>query len=180
MCARALDLNFQELGAERSGRVDLEGWPEDSHVSLHELFNLYTMIRKYLVFIPASKHRASKTLGIYWVKGQRGWSSALSNKVLVQLLVILCTVSPSSLLCPWDFPGKNTGVGCHPLLQGSKLPLLYCRPILYRLSRGIHKKPLSVIPEFMLMSNIKRCFSEGPLGQPRYGADHQKITCQEG
>ena len=21
-------------------------------------------------------------------------------------------------LCPWDFPGKNTGVGCHFLLQG--------------------------------------------------------------
>ena len=21
------------------------------------------------------------------------------------------------LLCPWDFPGKNTGVGCHSLLQ---------------------------------------------------------------
>ena len=21
------------------------------------------------------------------------------------------------LLCPWDFPGKNTGVGCHALLQ---------------------------------------------------------------
>ena len=44
MCAGALDLNFQELGAERSGRVDLEGWPQDSHVSLHELFNLYTKI----------------------------------------------------------------------------------------------------------------------------------------
>ena len=25
---------------------------------------------------------------------------------------------PTSLLCPWDFPGKNTGVGCHFLLQG--------------------------------------------------------------
>ena len=23
------------------------------------------------------------------------------------------------LLCPWDFPGKNTGVGCHFLLQGT-------------------------------------------------------------
>ena len=23
------------------------------------------------------------------------------------------------LLCPWDFPGKNTGVGCHFLLWGS-------------------------------------------------------------
>ena len=22
------------------------------------------------------------------------------------------------LLCPWDFPGKNTGVDCHALLQG--------------------------------------------------------------
>ena len=24
----------------------------------------------------------------------------------------------SRLLCPWDSPGKNTGVGCHFLLQG--------------------------------------------------------------
>ena len=24
----------------------------------------------------------------------------------------------SRLLCPWDLPGKNTGVGCHFLLQG--------------------------------------------------------------
>ena len=23
------------------------------------------------------------------------------------------------LLCPWDFPGKNTGVGCHFLLGGA-------------------------------------------------------------
>ena len=23
-----------------------------------------------------------------------------------------------SLLCPWDFPGKITGAGCHFLLQG--------------------------------------------------------------
>ena len=25
---------------------------------------------------------------------------------------------PPRLLCPWDSPGKNTGVGCHFLLQG--------------------------------------------------------------
>ena len=25
---------------------------------------------------------------------------------------------PSRLLCPWNFPGKNTGVGCHFFLQG--------------------------------------------------------------
>ena len=25
---------------------------------------------------------------------------------------------PARLLCPWDSPGQNTGVGCHALLQG--------------------------------------------------------------
>ena len=28
---------------------------------------------------------------------------------------------PDRLLCPWDFPGKNTGVGCHFLLQNKIL-----------------------------------------------------------
>ena len=27
-------------------------------------------------------------------------------------------LQPARLLCPWDSPGKNTGVGCHFLLQG--------------------------------------------------------------
>ena len=26
-------------------------------------------------------------------------------------------LQPAKLLCPWDSPGKNTGVGCHFLLQ---------------------------------------------------------------
>ena len=45
---------------------------------------------------------------------------------------------PTRLFCPWDSPGKNTGVGCHSLLQGifpaqgSNLDLLHCRRIPYR------------------------------------------------
>ena len=33
---------------------------------------------------------------------------------------ILCDsgLQPASLLCPWDSPGKNPGVGCHAFLQG--------------------------------------------------------------
>ena len=50
---------------------------------------------------------------------------------------------PARVLYPWDSPGKNTGVGCHALLQGifptegsnpGLLHLLHCRPILYPLS----------------------------------------------
>ena len=40
----------------------------------------------------------------------------LSHFNHVRLLVILQTVAPG-LLCPWDSPGKNTGVGCHLLLH---------------------------------------------------------------
>ena len=29
-----------------------------------------------------------------------------------------CGLSSARLLCPWDSPGKDTGVGCHALLQG--------------------------------------------------------------
>ena len=49
-------------------------------------------------------------------------------------------LEPSSLLRPWDFPGKNTGVGCHFLLQGIfptqglNTGLLHWRQILYHLS----------------------------------------------
>ena len=41
------------------------------------------------------------------------------------------------LLCPWDSPGKNTGVSCHVLLpgifltQGLNPGLPHCRQILY-------------------------------------------------
>ena len=49
---------------------------------------------------------------------------------------------------PWDFSGKNTGVGCHVLLQGifpnqgSNLGLLYCKQTLYLLSHQGSPKTL--------------------------------------
>ena len=51
-------------------------------------------------------------------------------------LVTVLTIAPR-LLCPWDSPGKYTGVGCHFLLQGiflaqgSNLHPLHCSRILY-------------------------------------------------
>ena len=45
--------------------------------------------------------------------------------------------SPPSSLCPWDIPGKITGVGCHFLFQRTFLTqrlnpcLLHCKWILY-------------------------------------------------
>ena len=61
--------------------------------------------------------------------------------VCVSCLVMSDSLQPyglqsARLLCPWNSPGKNTGVGCHSLLQrifstqGLNLGLPLCREIL--------------------------------------------------
>ena len=71
-----------------------------------------------------------------WIVGDKtrlhyysGAYLAISSKI-TQCICCCCLVAkvcltlrphglqPSKILCPWDFPGKNTGVGCHFLLQG--------------------------------------------------------------
>ena len=77
-----------------------------------------------------------------WVQASVACFLLQEVEVLVAWLCLtLCDPtdhSPTRLLCPWDFPGKNTGVGGHSLLQGiflsqgSNPHLLHSRQILYR------------------------------------------------
>ena len=40
--------------------------------------------------------------------------------LVAQLCLTLCdSMEPARLFCPWDFPGKSTGVVCHALFRGS-------------------------------------------------------------
>ena len=63
----------------------------------------------------------------------------VGNLMTLLLLSAPCAQSrsPARLLSPWDSPGKNTGEGCHFLLQGiflaqdSNSCLLHGRWILY-------------------------------------------------
>ena len=63
--------------------------------------------------------------------------------LFAQSCLILCDhidCSPPGSSVHGDSPGKNTGMGCHALLQGIFLTqgldpgLLYCRQILYQLN----------------------------------------------
>ena len=57
-------------------------------------------------------------------------------KIAPNFLSFLIIISTYDFACPWDFQGKDTGVGCHFLLQGifptqgSNPGLLHCRQIL--------------------------------------------------
>ena len=75
------------------------------------------------------------------IKKAKVKSQVLSNSLRPHRL------KPTRLLCSWDSPGKNTGVGCHFLLQGifpiqgSNLGLPHSRQTLYCLShQGSPKK----------------------------------------
>ena len=77
--------------------------------------------------------------------------------LVTQLCPALCNpldCNPWGLLCPWNSPGKNTGVGCHSFLQGifltqgSNLSLLHCRQILYCLSHQGNPFPPYRYPNF--------------------------------
>ena len=65
------------------------------------------------------------------------WCPVSVSRSVVSDSLRLHGLSPTRLLCPGDFPGKNTGVGCHSLLwrifptQGSNL---YYRQILHCLN----------------------------------------------
>ena len=67
-------------------------------------------------------------------------SSILWDEMLITQSCLTGIPWPTRLLCPWSSPGKNTGVGCHFLLQGFfptqglNLGLLPCRQTLYWLS----------------------------------------------
>ena len=57
------------------------------------------------------------------------------------------------VLCPWDSPGKNTGIGCHFILQGN-LP-----------DSGM--EPESLAPPAL----ASKFFSTAPPGKPHVGVE---------
>ena len=82
---------------------------------------------------------------------------------------------PSRLLRPWNFLGKNNGVGSHSILQGMfptqglNLGLLHCRQVFYYLSHqgnqgnplkpGIHLILDRILSSFALEENILTMYS---------------------
>ena len=85
----------------------------------------------------------------FWVKPEPCVEVEAFRLLLLLLLITLVVsdslrphgLQPARLLCPWESPGKSTGVGCRALLQGifptrglnlGLLCLLHCRQILYR------------------------------------------------
>ena len=96
-------------------------------------------------------------------------------------------LQPTRLLHPWDFPGKNTGVGCHFFLQGIfptqglNLDLPHCRQTLYCLSlaakaRQVQTQDLNPTGWISLISSpplfLFLCFVQTSLPQVPHTHSH--------
>ena len=86
--------------------------------------------------------------------------------VCVCVCVIGCSVmcnslrphglSPTRLLCPWSFPGKNIRVGCHFLFQGILLTQGSNPRLLHLLHWQADSLPLENIQRIMLNGKISQ------------------------
>ena len=65
-------------------------------------------------------------------------------------------LQPTRLLCPWDSPGKSTGVGCHFLLQGN-LPNPEFKPGSPTLKADPLPTELRGKPTVQLLSGVRLC-----------------------
>ena len=68
----------------------------------------------YRDFLGRGKAGTQAGLKVTGVK--KGYACYITS--VVSSSVRPCGLQSARLLCPWDFPGKNTGVGCHFLIQG--------------------------------------------------------------
>ena len=77
---------------------------------------------------------------------------------------------PTKVLCPWNFPGKNTGASCHFLFQGIFLTQEYNQFLLHLLHQQADSLPL-VPPgkptQLRRKSKCPICMNSKQAGDPR-------------
>ena len=87
------------------------------------------------------------------------------------------------LPCPWDSPGKNTGVGCHFLLQCMKVkrqwhptPVLLpgTHPREYQIVRLTQRKPLYYKTQHHPITSSTLCRTPHPNNKQNYKPNHQQ------
>ena len=92
------------------------------------LFPIYTITTKLHLNCTLRKFRVTSSVSVKWSNSiplEFVWVLWVNNRI------VLCSVVPlfltiwdpiegslPGLLCSWNFPGKNAGVGCHVLVQG--------------------------------------------------------------
>ena len=177
-CSSECSKNLLELKREETEQkqmYSIEGEPQSERVWIAKSCNI---LQQLVLSLACCWMRTAKSFynlftflcsqDLNLAKVTRQWNSSFSHTISLvsctsnkipsasPCMCVLTCFSPAQLfLTPWDSPGKNTGVGCHALLQEifltqgwnlCLLPLLHCRRILY--CWATRETPLISIPAF--------------------------------
>ena len=105
---------------------------ENTHTYIYMLLLLSHFSHVRLCETPqTAAHQAPPSLGFSRQEYWSGWpfpspymhiniwgSTCMLSYSVMSNSLTPCGLKPTGLLCPCKFPGKDTGVGCHFLLQG--------------------------------------------------------------
>ena len=109
-----LNSRYEILPKKQNTFFFLAVLPKQKYHTLQEMYNRIQ-----------SSHEQSSTVPKFPSKVVLCSSSVVSDSVtpwtIVRYIYIYSSLYVYRLLCPWDFPGKNTRVGCHFLLQPSRV-----------------------------------------------------------
>ena len=129
-----------------------------------------------------SSHQVVKVLEFKLQHQSFQWSISCFSHVQLFATPWKTPLWSARFLCLWNSPGKNTGVGCHFLLQGifptqgmnwHHLHLLYWRQILYLMSHQRNLRWQNVISEkYLLFSFISR-----KMKQDYEGSGNMILVC---
>ena len=123
MCAKSIwEINAKTMLSQQGSFV----WCGQLYSIAQHFFLICLMIALYFSFplIKSSQLPISWSLWLEEVaQSQFAKWSQYQSVVVIQSCQFMTPRNvgpqgPTRLLCPWDFPDKNTGVGCHFFLQG--------------------------------------------------------------
>ena len=148
--------------------------------------------------VPAVRQRGNSDLkghlSSVWIAITGPCIHSVSKSVWILCLAAQSCPALARLFCPWDYPSKNTGVGCHFLprgifpTQGSNLQLLHWQEdSLLQSQLGSQSesctlgKPLEPVAWHMLSASISpTCFSTAPLNDENASAERWESACLKG
>ena len=149
-------LYFTRVSLNCSGKlkqIHVHGFKSECSKYVY-IWNLFNFSYYYTFFFPTED-------SVHW-SGSRLFRKDILERIRsdpLEMVTIFMSDSlqhfglyPARLLCPWNSPGKNTGVDCHSFLQGIfltqglNLDFLRCRQILYCLSHWGSPTKVTVYP----------------------------------
>ena len=81
-----------------------------------DLSNWEEVLEQSIDFLSKPSNTSILDLFLRWLRACSFLCSSVAS--VVSDCVGLHGLQPTRLLCPWNSPGKNTGLGCHTLLHG--------------------------------------------------------------